>query len=141
MKGITWTLCHSWESPFDEPPPGPDEEVRDAGHLRIILQRKASGPPFSYVLKPSDGAGFSIRLGGPWGAASYAWPTARGISFRAARYDSESATEEVHFEDGREGCLLGPDDLVPVVEAIAAAVHYFEHRELTPRLRWVGWDD
>jgi hypothetical protein len=46
----------------------------------------------------------------------------------------------VLFDNGREGAFLPPDALFPVAEVIEAAVHIFEHGELSPQVEWVGWD-
>jgi hypothetical protein len=135
-----WLLSHNWESCVDEPPPASDLMIEDAEQLRTALQAKAAGEPYYYTLQSPDKERLSLWLGGPWGAISRLWQTTQGRSFRTAKPRVAQTQTEVLFHDGREGCLMGPKDLISAAEVIDAAVYFFKHGELSPQLCWVGWD-
>jgi hypothetical protein len=139
-----WVLEQNWEREIDdgefEPPPSPTVVIVDADHLRTVLESKAAGEPYFFTLCSPDGVSLGLWLGGPWGMIDFHRRMASGRSYRTVEPKVVQAPVEVHFQDGREGCLLGPERLIPATEVIDAAVYFFEHGELPPRLNWIGWD-
>lgn len=115
-----------------------EKDIRSAEQLRSALESRSYDEPGQVSLANPSGNFLILGLGGPF--AGMHWLTMKGPAqvdqFRRAKARVVRSPEPLTFACREELLEFLPAELLPVEEAIAAVVHFFEHARWPAGLEW-----